>query len=195
MNQKWRQLILLSTFIWMIVVLLHTVDIASTLFLITSTVIFLTIVNAFLKTNTFNRDAFLNETDSKLLKWTNYLAIIDVVAILVAFDVAAFFAYLFTLIVIVYLRESCKHTKHNDYSEANHKSQYYHNEEKPLPDAYTTIGCRKSDSDQAIKRKYRALVKKYHPDYNEGNGDFLTKKIQEINQAYEDIKKERDGHL
>ena len=38
-----------------------------------------------------------------------------------------------------------------------------------------------------IKKTYKKLVKKYHPDYNMGNKEYENK-IKEINQAYNDIK-------
>ena len=50
---------------------------------------------------------------------------------------------------------------------------------------------------EAIKKKYRALVKEYHPDILMGQGkeqsiiDAATAKLQEINEAYEMIKKEK----
>ena len=40
---------------------------------------------------------------------------------------------------------------------------------------------------EIIKKTYKKLVKKYHPDYNMGNKEYENK-IKEINQAYNDIK-------
>ena len=40
---------------------------------------------------------------------------------------------------------------------------------------------------EIIKKAYKKLVKKYHPDYNMGNKEYENK-IKEINQAYNDIK-------
>ena len=44
-----------------------------------------------------------------------------------------------------------------------------------------------SKSIETIKKAYKKLVKKYHPDYNIGNKEYENK-IKEINQAYNDLK-------
>lgn len=41
-----------------------------------------------------------------------------------------------------------------------------------------------------IKKAYKALVKRYHPDIYEGNKLFAEYKIKEINEAYEVLKKQ-----
>ncbi len=73
-------------------------------------------------------------------------------------------------------------------------------QEPPREDsnAYTTLGCKASDDNVTIKKKYRELVKKYHPDFiqskgqNESSVEFAKHKMQEINSAYDEIKKQRD---
>ncbi|MDA3053868.1 MULTISPECIES: DnaJ domain-containing protein [unclassified Campylobacter] len=61
-------------------------------------------------------------------------------------------------------------------------------------DPYEVLGVDKSASFGEIKKKYRELVKKYHPDILMGKGadDEIiqegTKKLQEINEAYESLK-------
>ena len=63
--------------------------------------------------------------------------------------------------------------------------------------AYDILGAQESDDMESIKKKYRALVKEYHPDILMGQGkeqsiiDAATTKLQEINEAYEMIKKEK----
>lgn len=63
--------------------------------------------------------------------------------------------------------------------------------------AYDILGVSESEDMESIKKKYRALVKEYHPDILMGQGkeqsiiDAATTKLQEINEAYEMIKKER----
>ena len=42
-------------------------------------------------------------------------------------------------------------------------------------------------SDDEIKRAYRRLAKKYHPDLNPGDQE-AARKMQEVNAAYEQIK-------
>ncbi len=63
---------------------------------------------------------------------------------------------------------------------------------------YKILGSKSTDDNATIKKKYRALVKKYHPDFiqakdhNESSVEFAKQKMQEINQAYDEIKKQRE---
>lgn len=72
-----------------------------------------------------------------------------------------------------------------------------HNSAKSLEDAYKILESTPSDDDKTLKTNYRRLVKKHHPDIISGQGasqsiiDEATKKLQEINEAYEMIKKDR----
>lgn len=66
-----------------------------------------------------------------------------------------------------------------------------------LEKAYEILESNPSDDEVTLKKNYRNLVKKYHPDIITGTGanqsiiDEATKKLQEINEAYEVIKKSR----
>ena len=66
-----------------------------------------------------------------------------------------------------------------------------------LDKAYEILNSNVSDDDAALKKNYRTLVKKHHPDIISGQGaaqniiDEATTKLQEINEAYEIIKKDR----
>lgn len=67
-----------------------------------------------------------------------------------------------------------------------------------IKNAYAVLGADESEDMESIKKKYRALVKEYHPDILMGQGkdqniiDAATAKLQEINEAYEMIKKEKN---
>ena len=62
---------------------------------------------------------------------------------------------------------------------------------------YEILGSHVTDDMSLIKKRYRALVKKYHPDFIQSNGyndkteELAKQKMQEINQAYADIKRQR----
>ena len=66
-----------------------------------------------------------------------------------------------------------------------------------ISDAYKLLGVSESDDMSVIKKAYRKLIRKYHPDIikSQGKGEAYmqeaTAKTQEINQAYEMIKKVR----
>lgn len=76
-------------------------------------------------------------------------------------------------------------------------SQMHHNatSHSSIEDAYALLGASSSDSTAEIKKKYRVLVRQYHPDIVKAQGaddDYIeqsTEKVQEINAAYEMIKK------
>lgn len=51
-------------------------------------------------------------------------------------------------------------------------------------DYYKILGVDKNATDAEIKKKYRKLAKKYHPDVNQNN-EAASNKFKEINEAYE----------
>ncbi|MDY6827552.1 MAG: J domain-containing protein [Bacillota bacterium] len=57
-----------------------------------------------------------------------------------------------------------------------------------IPDPYKVLGVSPGATDEEITRAYRKLAKKYHPDLNNGDSQ-ATKKMSEINAAYEQIKR------
>jgi molecular chaperone DnaJ len=61
-------------------------------------------------------------------------------------------------------------------------------------DPYKVLGVSRDASDEEIKKAYRALSRKYHPDanINNPNKDAAEEKFKEVQQAYEQIMKERE---
>ncbi|MBQ6720277.1 MAG: DnaJ domain-containing protein [Oscillospiraceae bacterium] len=62
-----------------------------------------------------------------------------------------------------------------------------------MEDPYKVLGVSPDASDEEIKRAYRKLAKKYHPDLNPGDQE-AARKMQEVNQAYERIKNPEKGY-
>ena len=56
-----------------------------------------------------------------------------------------------------------------------------------MNDPYSVLGVSKDASEEEIKRAYRRLAKKYHPDLNPGDPE-AARKMNEINAACEQIK-------
>lgn len=56
-----------------------------------------------------------------------------------------------------------------------------------IKDPYAVLGLTPDATDDEVKRAYRQLAKKYHPDANPGD-ELAARKMQEINAAYEQIK-------
>ncbi len=64
-----------------------------------------------------------------------------------------------------------------------------------MTDPYKVLGVSRSATDEEIKKAYRALARKYHPDnYTDSNlADLAEEKMKEINEAYDTIQSERSG--
>ena len=56
-----------------------------------------------------------------------------------------------------------------------------------INDPYKVLGLSPDASDEEVKKTYRRLAMKYHPDRNPGNEE-AARKMQEINAAYDQIK-------
>ena len=55
-----------------------------------------------------------------------------------------------------------------------------------MSDPYSVLGLRPDATDEEVKKAYKALAKKYHPDVA-GNSPEAARKMQEINASYDQI--------
>ena len=62
-------------------------------------------------------------------------------------------------------------------------------------DPYQVLGVSRSASDDEIKKAYRNLSRKYHPDanINNPNKDQAEEKFKQVQQAYDQIMKEKQS--
>ena len=79
----------------------------------------------------------------------------------------------------------------NDYDYSSIKAMFYNEADS----TYKMLEITKSATDSEVKKAYRKMAKKYHPDKLEGLGEEhkrgANEKFQKIQSAYEQIKKER----
>ena len=64
-----------------------------------------------------------------------------------------------------------------------------------MRDPYSVLGISQNASDDEVKKAYRELARKYHPDNYQNNplADLAEEKMKEINEAYDTITKQRSG--
>jgi DnaJ like chaperone protein len=81
----------------------------------------------------------------------------------------------------------------SDQRYLNIKTRYV----RTVDQSYAVLGCSPDDSDDRIKSSYRKLVREFHPDAIAAKGlpeeftAFAQEKFRKIQEAYENIKKER----
>ena len=61
-----------------------------------------------------------------------------------------------------------------------------------MNDPYSVLGLSPGASQEEVKRAYRQLAKKYHPDLHPGDAE-AARKMQQINAAYEQIQNPNSG--
>ena len=64
-----------------------------------------------------------------------------------------------------------------------------------MNDPYSVLGVAPGASDEEVKKAYRELARKYHPDNYHDNplADLASEKMKEINEAYDSITKSRES--
>ncbi len=62
-----------------------------------------------------------------------------------------------------------------------------------MTDPYRVLGVSRDATDEEIKKAYRELARKYHPDnyQNTPLADMAQEKMKEVNEAYDQIRRER----
>ncbi len=87
--------------------------------------------------------------------------------------------------------------KENTKKEKQQQGNRYSQSENSMKDPYEILGIDKYASLDTIKKAYRNLVKKFHPDNIQSKGldeefmQFAKQRMQEINTAYETIKSQK----
>jgi len=64
-----------------------------------------------------------------------------------------------------------------------------------MSDPYSILGVPSNASDEEVKKAYRELARKYHPDNYHDNplSDLAQEKMKEVNEAYNTITRMREG--
>ena len=95
----------------------------------------------------------------------------------------------------IYTRHVASNYSYNNsgnYSNSSSSQSYQ-------KDPYKVLGIEKNATNEEVKKAYRRLAMKYHPDKVEGMGEEVKKnaeaQFREINEAYETIKQARGGNL
>ncbi|AOG60746.1 hypothetical protein SHELI_v1c07970 [Spiroplasma helicoides] len=89
-----------------------------------------------------------------------------------------------------YYNQSSSNNSNNANYNQSGQNEWYNNQEQftsvdPLLEHYKTLGLTEKATDDEIKKKYRMLAKKYHPDKNSGSK--AQEEMAKINNAYDAI--------
>jgi DnaJ like chaperone protein len=85
------------------------------------------------------------------------------------------------------------------YYQYTHANQARHPARPSLEDAYAVLGVPRSASEAEVKKAYRRLMSRHHPDKLASKGvpkemiNLAKEKVQEINLAYDQIMKSREA--
>lgn len=94
-----------------------------------------------------------------------------------------------------YLSIYTRHAAQSSYQQ-QYRSNSSYNNTTTTKDPYNVLGITRDATDEEVKKAYRRLAMKYHPDKVEGLGDDVKKnaeaQFREINEAYEKIKSLRN---
>lgn len=94
---------------------------------------------------------------------------------------------------MVYKAMSGKKYYYNYSYNTNSGNSYYSNVNSNKKNYYSSLGLEEGADVDDIKKAYKKMVKKYHPDFNSHLSENEKKenenKIREINEAYEQLKR------
>ena len=64
-----------------------------------------------------------------------------------------------------------------------------------MSDPYEILGVQRGASEEEIKKAYKRLSRKYHPDANVNNplAELAEEKFKEVQEAYDEIMKQRES--
>lgn len=98
------------------------------------------------------------------------------------------------------LKQARNGRSHQGSARGNQRREEHAGTSREPSDPYEILGCKRSDSDDVIRKHYRELVAKYHPDKFIGQNldkefiELASRKFQRIQEAYEKIRRERNMH-